>query len=216
MDRKIFDNKKRIIILCEGDTEESAVNYFIKPQWQKDGFREIGLKAVNLNGRLEKMFSILPKFAFNEKYKAIFTLIDLYGSNRVMFDKFDDLDIKISKMKKWIEDKFDNYVLKRLHPHLAVHETEAWFLANEEILTEILHVKIQKFHNPETINFEEHPSKRINKLFQKNLKRGYRKGGINGDDRKILEKMSLKETLKTCPNLRLLYDDLKNIGNQML
>jgi hypothetical protein len=43
--------KQRIVILCEGDTEESAIEHFIKRQWEVDGLEEIGLHPINLDER---------------------------------------------------------------------------------------------------------------------------------------------------------------------
>jgi len=37
----------RIIVLCEGDTEELAVRYFIARQWQSDGLGSVE-RVLNL------------------------------------------------------------------------------------------------------------------------------------------------------------------------
>ena len=36
---------RQIWILCEGKTEENAINYFIKKQWENDGLKSVGLSA---------------------------------------------------------------------------------------------------------------------------------------------------------------------------
>ena len=135
--------KKRIVILCEGDTELNAVRYFIRPQWERDNLQTVGLKAVNLNGQTESVFKLTPKFSEEEQTKAIFTIVDLYGLKRNMYNPQDNLSTKINKLKHWLEDKFEDSVLIKYHPHLAVHETEAWFLTEDNNLGEILGKQIK-------------------------------------------------------------------------
>ena len=210
--------KKRIVILCEGDTEVNAVEYFIRPQWNKDGLSEIGIRGIKLLGKINNIFNIVPNYAKEGETKAIFTLIDLYGTKdkKLIYAKYDEVSRKVEKLKEWLKNQYDESVLVKFHPHVSVHETEAWFLADEKALSDVLKTKIKQFPNPEQLDFLEHPSKRINILFNKYLKRRYIKGGLTGDDRKMFEKMSLEETAKRCPYLKAFYEDLQKVGRQIL
>jgi len=88
MKRHQFTQGRRIIILCEGDTEEIALRHFIRRQWETDGLRTIGLHPINLNGKLEEVFSYVPRYRLDSQVIAVFTLIDLYGMDRVQFVNF--------------------------------------------------------------------------------------------------------------------------------
>ena len=213
---KYITEKKRIVILCEGDTEFNAVEYFIRPQWERDNLTSVGLKPVNLRGNIEKIFRIVQIYDIEKHTKAIFTLIDLYGLKKNMYNLSDETRLKVEKLIKWLKDEFEEGILDKFHPHLAVHETEAWFLAEEKVLSKMLGTKIKRFSNPESINFEDHPSKRLNKLFLKNLQRRYIKGGLYGDDRKMFENMILEKTAEKCPYLKAFYNDLKTTAMKFI
>lgn len=49
MKRHQFTQGRRIVILCEGDTEEIAIKHFVRRQWEADGLRAIGLHPINLS-----------------------------------------------------------------------------------------------------------------------------------------------------------------------
>jgi hypothetical protein len=75
--RHQFTQGRRIIILCEGDTEEIAIKHFIRRQWEADGLRAIGLHPINLNGKLEDVFAYVPRYRRDSQVIAVFTIIDL-------------------------------------------------------------------------------------------------------------------------------------------
>ena len=63
----------RIIVLCEGDTEELAIRRFVTRQWQADGFKSIGLRAENLQGRLQDVGPKARLFLDEGDVLAVFT-----------------------------------------------------------------------------------------------------------------------------------------------
>lgn len=62
MKRREIRQGKRIVILCEGDTEEIAVDHFIRRQWEIDDLKTIGLQKINLDGKLEDVFNKVPLY----------------------------------------------------------------------------------------------------------------------------------------------------------
>jgi hypothetical protein len=104
MKRHQFAKGRRIVILCKGDTEEMAVRHFIRRQWEADGLRAIGLHPINLKGKLEEVFSYVPRYRCDSHSQviAVFTLIDLYGMNRVQHGSQDSLADKVARIKTWL------------------------------------------------------------------------------------------------------------------
>ena len=212
--------KRRIIILCEGDTEVAAVDKFIKPYWQNnDQLKNVGLKAVNLSANYDKIRNYVDKYSSEHHTVAVFTLIDLYGFNRVDFSRMDDYSEKHIKAKEWICKECEEQ--RKLHVHFSVHETEALFYASNDILCSYLGFSIPISTKPEEINFEKSPSKRLNGLFVKHKKRRYNKGGgFTDDDTRLFEKMAEENVLEDicgkCPYFRSFINDLENTAKRFL
>jgi hypothetical protein len=82
----------RIVVLCEGDTEDLAVRHFIFRQWQVDGFGSVGLKRVSLGGKPEKAGDFAGRYLGERAVLAVFTLIDLQGMTRVVHPPQDNLE----------------------------------------------------------------------------------------------------------------------------
>ena len=102
MKRHQFTQGRRIVILCEGDTEEIAVKHFIRRQWDAEGLRAIGLHPINIGGKLEDVFAYVPRYRRDPQVIAVFTLVDLYGMNRVQHDSQDTLADKVARVKAWL------------------------------------------------------------------------------------------------------------------
>jgi len=206
--------KKRIVILCEGDTEENAIKYFVWPQWQKDGFGEIGLPTINLKAQLEK----IPRYAQNnakkEEVLAVFTLIDLYGMDRVRHRKDDDLSHKVARVQKWLRKGLSTKIRQKFHPHLSVHEVEAWLLADGRCLVKRLNDKsIKPDPQAEKRNFENPPSSRLKSLFKKYKREGYTK---IVDGVALFQDADFETVYATCHYFRDFYDDLKAVAKANL
>lgn len=203
------------MILCEGDTEEIAVKHFIRRQWETDGLRTIGLHPINLNGKLEDVFSYVPRYRRDSQVIAVFTLLDLYGMNRVQHAPHDNLSDKVARVKIWLRGNFGAVCADFFYPHISVHEVEAWLLAEGGCLAKRLKdAKIQPNPNTEIQNFDNHPSKRIDNLFKHHRHGdGYHK--IN-DGIALFKCLQFEPVYKTCQYFREFYDELKLVGQSAL
>jgi len=215
MKRHQFSRGRRIIILCEGDTEEIAVKHFIRRQWETDGLRTIGLHPINLNGKLEDVFAYVPRYRRDSQVIAVFTLIDLYGMNRVRHAPHDHLADKVVRVKSWLRGDLESSYPDFFYPHVSVHEVEAWLLAEGECLAKRLKdTKIQPNPNAETQNFDNHPSKRVDNLFKQHRRGdGYHK--IN-DSATLFKTLRFEPVYKTCRYFREFYEELKSAGQAIL
>jgi hypothetical protein len=210
---RVRRDKKRIVILCEGDTEINAIRYFIAPHWQKDGFKEIGLHTINLNGKLGDIAKLTPRYAQENKVVAVFTLVDLYGTNQVQHSRDDELAQKIVNVQNWLQKGLLAKIRKKFHPHVSVHEIEAWLLAEGNCLAKRLNDKtIQPDPQAETRNFENPPSRRLQALF-KSRSKNYLK---IQDGTALFQDADFETVYTSCPYFKAFYDDLKVVAEANL
>jgi len=205
---------RRIVILCEGDTEEIAVRHFIRRQWEMDGLKAIGLQPIDLRAKLEDVVDYVPRYRRDPRVIAVFTLIDLYGMNRVQHSIHDGLADKIGRVKTWLRNEFENDLVSFFYPHVAVHEVEAWLLAEGRCVAKRLKdSKIQSDPNAETKNFIDHPSKLIDSLFKSRRGDGYHK---TNDGTPLFKCLQFELVYDTCQYFREFYDELKSVGQLAL
>ncbi len=201
----------RIIVLCEGDTEELAVRHFISRQWRTDGLASIGLQAINLSGRLQDIGIKAGLYLEEPEILGAFTLIDLQGMDRVIHHPDDDLDVKIQRVLQWLRKQVSHTRIADFFPHVSVHEIEAWILAEGSALARRLgDPDIKPDPNAEQKNFDTPPSERINKLFL-TRKHGDRYQKIR-DGRPLFAALQFQPIYESCRYFRALYDDLRRVA----
>jgi hypothetical protein len=214
MKRRELAEGRRIVILCEGDTEEIAVRYFIGRQWETDGLRAVGLHTINLAGKLEDVFAYVPRYRRDPRVTAVFTLIDLYGMNRVQYEVYAELDEKVAQARAWLQDNWGETYKDFFFPHLSVHEVEAWLLAEGDCLARRLKDPgTRPNQHAETLNFLDPPSKRVDRLFRDRRGDGYHK--IN-DGTPLFKCLQFQPIYETCRHFREFYDDLTRVGRSLL
>lgn len=215
MNRKELRKAKRIVILCEGSSEEKAVNEFIRRQWEKDNLDQVGLHTIDLKGHLEKIHFNAITFLKDEKVIAVFTLIDLYEFKRVENKAFDSLEKRIEAAKGWLKKGLSIESKKCFYPHLSIYEVEAWILAEGKALANRLKSKaIHSQEKAEEKNDQNPPKNRLNALFHKHGKPdGYKeiRDGIP-----LFRNIDFSEVYDSCPYFKKFYDDLKSVAQRAL
>jgi hypothetical protein len=197
----------RIVVLCEGDTEELAVRYFLAPRWKSEGFGPVGLKAINLDGKLDKAGKFANGYLCEQDVLAVFTLVDLQGMTRVTHQAHDSLEVKIGRVQEWLRAKFDHARAHDFFPHVCVHQTEAWILAEGHALAARLRDPgVEPDPNAESENFQNPPSERLNDLFLRIKSRRYNK---ISDGTPLFKAMQFQPVYGCCRYFREFYDDLK-------
>lgn len=181
---------KRLVIIVEGDAEESFINNVLSPY-----FNSIGIynyiqcyKIKHSNGGLSK-YSHLKKDIVNTLYEndvVVSTLVDFYripsdfpGYNESLsYDKHSDqVNYLESKIKEDIE-LTQNRVFENLVPYIQLHEFEtfifsdimgvdALFDQSEYDRREFINI-IRQYENPEDINngVNTAPSVRLKKIIK--------------------------------------------------
>lgn len=209
---------KRLVIIAEGETEESFVNNILCPFFCSKGiYNSIQcFKTKHSHGGMPK-YSYIKKDILNiiyEKNVVVSMMIDFYRLPSD-FPGFNDLKVTQThqeqanlletRIKKDLEDSqnqlFDNFI-----PYIQLHEFEALVFASisgidslfersEMDYNGLMNV-IQQYPNPEDINNhpDTAPSVRLKKLIS-----GYNKV-LHGID--IINTVGMAELLEKCPRFK--------------
>ena len=198
---------RRVVILCEGDTEELAVKHFILRQWSAKSFHTVGIQTINLYGKLQHVASKTKLFLENREVLAVFTMVDLAGMDQVRHSSDDNLEAKVRRVKEWLGNKLAHPRKSDFFPYVCVHETEAWILAEGISLGKRLgDPNIKPDPQAEDKNFQNPPSKRLNTLFLNRRKKRYHK---IQDGRPLFANMNFDRVYSSCGYFREFYDNLK-------
>ena len=203
----------RIVVLCEGGTEELAVRHFVRGQWEVDGLASVSLSRRNLCGHPEKVGPLAREYFDKPDVLAVFALVDLYGMNLVTHPPDDELDAKVRRVKGWLRNQIHDHGRARdFFPHVSVHEVEAWILAEGMALSRRLRDSgIRPDPQAESKNFQNPPSDRLNDLFRRIKSRRYEK---IVDGTPLFKAMQFQPVYESCRYFREFYDDLRAVGRQ--
>jgi hypothetical protein len=203
----------RIVVLCEGDTEEGAVEHFIARQWKADGFGSVALGHRNLRGDLKKVGPFACDSLDRADVLAVFTLVDLYGMRLVVHPPDDELLAKVERVQTWLRAQVDGHRRAQdFFPHVSVHEVEAWILAEGTALSQRLQdASIRPDPQAESKDFQKPPKKRIAELFLRRKKTRYRE---TLDGQPLFMKMSFQPVYDSCHYFQKFYDDLKTAATR--
>lgn len=201
----------KIVVLCEGDTEEVAIRYFVTRQWRADNLHSVSLRPVNLFGKLQHISVKAKLFLDEQDTRAVFTLVDLYGMDRVTHDSNDSLPAKVGRVRNWLSRQVDHPRAGDFVPHVSAHETEAWLLAEGLALAKRLgDASIQPENDAEFKNFQRPPSKRLHELFRSRRHGdGYRK---ISDGVPLFKALQFDPVYRSCRYFKAFYDDLKSVA----
>lgn len=201
----------RIVILCEGETEELAVRHSIARRWQTEDHQTVGLKAIGLRGRIQDVAVKSRLFLDEQNVLGVFTLVDLYRMDRVDHPVGDSLNTKVQRVRDWLKAQVSHTRSNDFYPHVSVHETEAWILAEGSALAGRLNDNsLRPDPNAELKNFQLPPSKHINELFL-TRKHGDRYQKIR-DGTPLFKAIKFDVVYNSCQYFRAFYEDLKAAG----
>lgn len=200
----------RIVVLCEGDTEEIAVREFISRQWRADGLERIGLHTRNLGGKIDRIGRFASLSLDEEDVIAVFTLVDLYRLADTQQRRNESLRERVNRAVEFLRTSSEHARSARFSPYLAVHETEAWIFAEGNALSRKLQDRnIRPNPQAEAMDFQKPPSARLNDLFLR--KRGERYRKII-DGRWLFSSMAFQPVYETCRHFKTFYDQLREVA----
>lgn len=195
----------KFVLFVEGETERRGLRPFLG-RWLEPKFAKgVGIQVVSFSGwgdyhkEIKKKVEMHVKGPRKDVIGAI-GLLDLHG-----LDIFPPGVTTVADRCKWGKSYFEKEVSNPLfRQHFAVHEIEAWLLAEPEKLPNKIGEALKVTH-PEAVNHDEPPATLLKKLYKSKLKREY--GKVN-DGADILNRLDPAAVAERCPNLRLLLDDL--------
>lgn len=199
----------KIVLFVEGTTE-MVLGSFFKRWLDAQLPRRVGIKTVRFAGWSDYRdgIAIKAKLTLAEKADVIggIGLLDLYAPNfypRGMATVAE----RYSWAKKHLEDKVGD---PRFRQHFAVHETEAWLLADPEILPREVRTALPgRSAHPEEVDFDEPPAKLLARLYREKLKRSYSKV-VDGAN--LFRVHQPEKALQKCPYLKLLLNDMLELA----
>jgi hypothetical protein len=181
----------RIHIICEGQTEELFVNSLLAQPFLEKGFvlrpslvGKPGHKGGNI--RFERLFLDIRHRLLSDPTGYCTTFFDYYGlpnnfPGKGIINQNDSIEKKsrtlLKEVKKIVEEKLGDNVVRRFIPHVQMHEFEGLLFSDpkkfaasierRDLIKYFQSIKDQ-FSSPEEINDDPKtaPSKRIEKKIE--------------------------------------------------
>ena len=209
---------KRLVIIAEGETEESFVNNILRPFFCSKGLYNTiqCFKTKHSHGGMSK-YSYIKKDILNTIYESdvvVSMMIDFYrlpsdfpgfgelSNSQTHQEQADLLETRIKEdLEETQNQRFENFI-----PYIQLHEFETLVFASangidilfdrDEIDFKGLMNVIEEYPNPEEINNypDTAPSVRLKKLIP-----GYNKV-LHGID--IINTVGISELLEKCPRFK--------------
>ena len=205
----------RIVFFVEGETEKKVLPVFLRKWFQDKTKNNVGIRVVRFNGWPD-LINKAPKkaemYLNNPQHKneiiAVIALLDLYGPD-IYPDKISDAEKRYTWGKKHLEDKVDE---EKFFQFFCVHEIEAWLLSDPKIFPSECQNRIDKLSaNPEEINFDDPPSKRLNRIYLKETGKAYRK---LVDGYHLFNNLDPNIAYNKCPRLKEMLDFLLTLAEK--
>ncbi len=197
----------KFILLVEGFTEKEAAASFLKRWLDQQGLRErVGMKPVRFSGwqhflndvvKRSRMFLSAPGA---HDVIAVIGLLDLYGPTFYP-PHLQTVDERYQWGVTHVEKLVDRAQFRMF---FAVHEFEAWILGDQKVLAPVICSGLPgRAAQPETVNFNEPPSKLLDRLYKQHFKREYKKV-VHGKE--LFSKLDPPTAYGNCPYLARMLD----------
>ncbi len=204
----------KLVIFVEGYTEEKVLPKFFKKWLDPQLAQPIGIKVVRFNGWRHYVDEIATKVSLNLSGKigadvvGAIGLLDLYGPTFYP-PHITSAEARYDWAKAHLESKVSD---SRFRQHFAVHETEAWLLADPALFPSAVTAALPgRCDKPETVNFNEPPAKLLERLYSEKLRRPYKKVT---DGANLFERLSPDTARRKCPYLGRLLAEMNAVASQ--
>jgi hypothetical protein len=203
----------KFILLVEGFTEKEAAAGFLKRWLDQQELRQpVGIKTVRFCGwhNFMKDVATRSRMSLNAPGAGdvigVIGLLDLYGPTFYP-PHLQTVDERYNWGVTHVERLVDR---PQFRMFFAVHEFEAWILGNQEILAPAIRSGLPgRASQPETVNFNEPPSKLLDRLYQQHFKREYKKV-VHGKE--LFAELDPSTVYRNCPYLARMLDAMLNMA----
>ncbi|HEV7785529.1 MAG TPA: DUF4276 family protein [Thermoanaerobaculia bacterium] len=199
----------KFMLFVEGATEKilpSLLKGWLDPRLPVP----VGIRVISFEGVSDYYTGIRKRVELSldgspgAEVIAAIGLLDLYGFYPA--DKQPRAE-RYAWAKAHVEDLVKNH---RFRQHFAIHETEAWLLADPEIFPRKVKGSLPRgISRPETVNFDNPPARLLARLYQEKLGRKYKKV-IDGAT--LFRLLSPERAYEKCPALKALLDDMLELA----
>ena len=194
----------RIAIIVEGKTESAFKPHLIAYLQTRLAGTMPKSDIVPYHGRIptgEKLKRVVANLLNDSRLSAnaVIALTDVYtGSEPPEFPTADDAK---KKMREWVG------VEKRFHPHVALHDFEAWLLPYWDKIKRLTGSNRNAPHSfPEQVNHGKSPAYHLAEVFRTGSKTwGYVKSRDAG---RILKGEDLLVSINACPELKAFVETI--------
>jgi hypothetical protein len=207
----------KFVLFVEGHTEKRVLSELLKRWLDLRLPQKVGISTVRFEGWGDYYSEIPTRVGMSLSGKtgndviAAIGLLDLYAPDFPYPKGKTAAAGRYAWAKKHLEERVGH---PRFRLHFAVHETEAWLLADPEILPrEVRKALPGRCSHPETVDFDEPPAKLLSRLYREKAGRGYRKL-IDGAD--LFRSLSPDRARERCPALKALLDDMLALASRSL
>jgi len=202
----------KFVLFVEGYTEKKALPDFLKKWLDPKLPQPVGIKIVRFEGWSHYIEEIRKKVALNLSGKvgadviAGIGLLDLYGPTF-----YPTGTSTVAQRYAWAKGEIEGRVNHaKFRQYFAVHETEAWLLADPSILPKPVRNALPgNYTEPETVNFVEPPSSVLDRLYRTELDRAYKKVT---DGANLFQALSPSIAHGKCPHLKQLLNDMLTLA----
>jgi len=203
----------KFVLFVEGATEQQVVPAFLKRWLDPRLAKPVGIKPVKFEGWAE-LVEDAPDHARLYLSKsdviAVIALLDLYGPTIYPADVRTAPE-RYQWGKKHLEDRVAD---PRFRSFFAVHETEAWLLSDPGLFQPAIRKALSaKARMPEAVNFDEPPSYLLDRLYEREMGRSYKKT-VYGRD--LFSRLDPNVAYEKCPRLRELLDEMLRLAREAI
>lgn len=217
---------KRVIIVCEGQTEQSFCKELLQPYFNNSSIYLENPTIKKTMGGIVNWQALKHQIELHllqDTSAIVTTFIDYYGiykHHRYPFwdeaEKINDKNERVSKIEQAMKSDVEKSISNRFIPYIQLHEFECFIFSDETIFEkrfdnkELLNLQYLKktcveYATPELINQgnETAPSKRLTKHIS-----GYQKT-IDGIE--MTKQIGLNRIIETCPRFKNWISTIENI-----
>jgi len=202
----------KFVLFVEGQTEKQALRDWIRRWLDPRLQRPVGIKSVRFDRWRDYVNHIRTKVRLNLSGKvgndviAGIGLLDLYGPTFYP-SGVSTVDGRYAWAKQHLEVMVGH---GKFRQYFAVHETEAWLLADPGILpVQVRNALPGSCGQPETVNFVDPPSRLLARLYRSTLNQVYKKVT---DGANLFQALDPNTAYAKCPYLSQLLDDMVTLA----
>lgn len=201
----------KFVVFVEGYTERKALPEFLRRWLDSQLAQRVGVKIVRFDGWQDYVKEIAKKVALNLSGKAGADVIAGIGLLDLHGPTFYPNGVKLTDRYVWAKQHIETVVNHpRFHQHLAVHDVEAWLLAEPESLPPAVRSALPGgCTQPEKVDFDEPPAYLLDRLYREKLGRRYKKVT---DGAELFAALPPDVARAKCPFLRTLLDEMVSLA----